>query len=47
MEESRAPLLAKRVPLADVVIGDPIYWQGSVAATMQAYEQAMSALAQQ
>jgi 1-acyl-sn-glycerol-3-phosphate acyltransferase len=31
----------------DVVIGEPIYWRGSVAATMQAYEQAMRELAQQ
>lgn len=31
----------------DVVIGEPIYWRGSVAATMQAYERAMSELAQQ
>lgn len=31
----------------DVVIGEPIYWQGSVAATMQAYELAMSELAAQ
>lgn len=32
---------------ADVVIGEPIYWQGSVDATMQAYQNAMSELAQQ
>lgn len=31
----------------DVVIGDPIFWRGSIAATMQAYEQAMAGLAQQ
>lgn len=31
----------------DVVIGEPIYWQGSVAATMQAYEEAMRGLAGQ
>lgn len=31
----------------DVVIGEPIYWRGSVAETMQAYERAMSELAQQ
>lgn len=31
----------------DVVIGEPIYWQGSVAATMQAYEDAMRGLAGQ
>lgn len=30
---------------ADVVIGDPIYWRGSVAETMQTYEAAMQALA--
>ncbi len=30
---------------ADVIFGEPIYWQGSVGATMQAYEQAMAALA--
>lgn len=30
---------------ADVVIGDPIYWRGSVAETMQTYEEAMQALA--
>lgn len=32
---------------ADVVIGEPIYWQGSVRDTMQAYEKAMQALAAQ
>ena len=31
----------------DVVIGEPIYWQGSVAATMDAYETAMRGLASQ
>ena len=31
----------------DVVIGEPIYWQGSVAATMEAYENAMRGLAGQ
>ena len=31
----------------DVVIGEPIYWRGSVNETMQAYERAMQALAQQ
>jgi 1-acyl-sn-glycerol-3-phosphate acyltransferase len=31
----------------DVVIGEPIYWRGSVATTMQAYETAMRELAQQ
>jgi 1-acyl-sn-glycerol-3-phosphate acyltransferase len=31
----------------DVVIGEPIYWRGSVNETMQAYEQAMHDLAQQ
>ena len=31
----------------DVVIGEPIYWQGSVAATMEAYETAMRGLAGQ
>jgi 1-acyl-sn-glycerol-3-phosphate acyltransferase len=31
----------------DVVIGEPIYWRGSVNETMQAYENAMSELAQQ
>ena len=31
----------------DVVIGEPIYWRGSVTETMQAYERAMSELAQQ
>ena len=30
---------------ADVVIGEPIYWRGSVRDTMQAYESAMQALA--
>ena len=30
---------------ADVVIGDPIYWRGSVAETMQTYEEAMQTLA--
>ena len=29
----------------DIVIGEPIYWRGSVAATMQEYEQSMSKLA--
>lgn len=32
---------------ADVVIGEPIYWQGTVRDTMQAYERAMQALAAQ
>ncbi len=32
---------------ADVVIGEPIYWRGSVRDTMQAYEEAMSGLAAQ
>lgn len=31
----------------DVVIGEPIYWQGSVTATMEAYETAMRGLAGQ
>ena len=31
----------------DVVIGEPIYWRGSVNETMQAYENAMRELAQQ
>jgi 1-acyl-sn-glycerol-3-phosphate acyltransferase len=31
----------------DVVIGEPIYWRGSVNATMQAYETAMRELAKQ
>lgn len=31
----------------DVVIGEPIYWRGSVSDTMQAYENAMRDLAQQ
>lgn len=31
----------------DVVIGEPIYWRGSVNETMQAYERAMHELAQQ
>lgn len=31
----------------DVVIGEPIYWRGSVTETMLAYERAMSELAQQ
>ncbi|MEZ4865939.1 MAG: lysophospholipid acyltransferase family protein [Caldilineaceae bacterium] len=31
----------------DVVIGEPIYWRGSVGATMTAYEEAMRRLAQQ
>ncbi|MFN8446984.1 MAG: lysophospholipid acyltransferase family protein [Caldilineaceae bacterium] len=31
----------------DIIIGEPIYWRGSVAATMQEYEQAMSKLAEQ
>lgn len=31
----------------DVVIGEPIYWRGSVAETMHVYEQAMSELAHQ
>lgn len=31
----------------DVVVGEPIYWRGSVNETMQAYERAMQALAQQ
>ena len=30
---------------ADVVIGEPLYWQGSVEATMATYEQAMHELA--
>lgn len=32
---------------ADVVIGEPIYWRGSVRDTMQAYENAMRTLAAQ
>lgn len=32
---------------ADVVIGEPIYWRGSVHDTMQAYEKAMRELAAQ
>jgi 1-acyl-sn-glycerol-3-phosphate acyltransferase len=31
----------------DVVIGEPIYWRGSVNETMGAYERAMHDLAQQ
>lgn len=30
---------------ADVIVGQPLYWQGSVAATMQAYQAAMEYLA--
>ena len=32
---------------ADVAIGEPVYWRGSVEATMQAYEQTMSNLAEE
>lgn len=32
---------------ADVVVGEPIYWRGSVEATMQAYERTMTQLAQE
>uniref|UniRef100_A0A540VK27 1-acyl-sn-glycerol-3-phosphate acyltransferase n=2 Tax=Litorilinea aerophila TaxID=1204385 RepID=A0A540VK27_9CHLR len=32
---------------ADVIIGEPIYWQGSVQATMEAYQEAMLALSRQ
>ncbi len=30
---------------ADIVVGEPIYWRGSVEATMDAYQEAMSELA--
>jgi len=32
---------------ADAVIGDPIYWQGSIEETMEAYETAMETLAEE
>ncbi len=32
---------------ADVIIGEPIYWQGSVQATMEAYQEAMLELSRQ
>lgn len=32
---------------ADIAVGEPIYWQGSVEGTMQAYEHAMTELAEE
>ena len=32
---------------ADIAVGEPIYWQGSVDETMQLYEHAMTELAQE